>query len=317
MRLPPLPALPVVSAGLALLPLRLFLGGTFVYAGIEKLADQGFLAEGAPTYIGTQLEAFAEGTPGGFILRTFAEPIPAVAGVGIALFEIVVGLLAFFGLLTRAAALAGLTLSVLLFLTASWKTRPYFLGPDLVFAFAWLPFALAGAAAQPAFDHLTMPQLRFRRRATPRRVSLPVVERGDALTRRGFVAVGLGAVGALTLIAAAGASLTRGSYKRPAAAPAGLEIPGAAELAPGEALTYQAASGEPDILIRADDGSYAAFSALCTHAGCEVLYRDGQLVCPCHGGIFNARTGAVEGGPPPTPLPSRSIVERDGSIFAA
>ena len=30
----------------------------------------------------------------------------------------------------------------LLFLTASWHTTPYFLGPDLIFTFAWLPFVL-------------------------------------------------------------------------------------------------------------------------------------------------------------------------------
>jgi thiosulfate dehydrogenase [quinone] large subunit len=316
MRLPPAPSVPTASSGLALLPLRVFLGGTFVYAGIEKLTDPGFLAEGAPTYIGSQLEAFADGTPGGFILRTFAEPIPEVAGIGVALFEIVVGLLALFGLLTRAAAVAGFGLSMLLFLTASWKTRPYFLGPDLVFAFAWLPFVLAGAAGQPALDHVSMRELQLRRRAKPRRVPVPVVERGEALTRRAFVAVGLGATGALALIAAAGASLTRGTYKQPVAAPSGVEIPGAADLAPGEALTYQAASGMQDILIRAEDGSYTAFSALCTHGGCEVAYRGGRLICPCHGGIFNAQTGAVEGGPPPTPLPARKVVERDGSVFA-
>jgi uncharacterized membrane protein YphA (DoxX/SURF4 family) len=106
MRLPRIPDAPAVPPGIALLPLRLFLGGTFVYAGIEKLTDPGFLAEGAPTYIGSQLEAFADGTPGGLILRTFAEPIPEFAGVGVALAEIVIGLLAFFGLLTRAAARA-------------------------------------------------------------------------------------------------------------------------------------------------------------------------------------------------------------------
>jgi thiosulfate dehydrogenase [quinone] large subunit len=147
MRLPALPAAPAIAPGLALLPLRLFLGGTFVYAGIEKLLDPGFLAKGAPTYIGSQLEAFADGTPGGAVLRALALPLPEVAGVGVALFELAIGLLAVLGLLTRAAALAGLGLSTLLFLTASWKTRPYFLGPDLVFAFAWLPFALAGAAS--------------------------------------------------------------------------------------------------------------------------------------------------------------------------
>jgi thiosulfate dehydrogenase (quinone) large subunit len=306
-----------VSPGLALFPLRLFLGGTFVYAGIEKLMDPGFLAEGAPTYIGSQLEAFADGTPGGFLLRTFAEPIPEVAGVGVALFEIVVGLLALFGFLTRAAAVAGLGLSLVLFLTASWKTRPYFLGPDLVFAFAWLPFALAGATGQPALDHLTMRELRLRRSPRPRRVPLPAVERGDTLTRRAFVAVGLGASGGLALIAAAGASLTRGTYRPATAASSGVEIPGAGELAPGNALLYQGAAGAPDILIRAEDGSYAAFSALCTHGGCEVLYQGGRLVCPCHGGIFNAQTGAVEGGPPPTPLPARTIEERDGSVFSS
>jgi thiosulfate dehydrogenase (quinone) large subunit len=317
MRLLPLPAVPSITPGSALLPLRLFLGGTFVYAGIEKLTDPGFLAEGAPTYIGSQLEAFADGTPGGLVLRTFAEPIPEVAGVGVALAEIVIGLLAFFGLLTRAAAAAGLGLSVLLFLTASWKTRPYFLGPDLVFAFAWLPFVLAGAAGQPALDHVTMRELRLRRRPAPRRVPVPAVERGDPLTRRAFVAVGLGATGALALIAAAGASLTRGTYKRPAAAPSGVEIPGGAELAPGEALIYQDSGGTPDILIRAEDGSFTAFSALCTHGGCEVAYRDGSLVCPCHGGVFNAQTGAVEAGPPPTPLPARTVEERGGGVFAS
>ncbi len=136
--------------GLALLPLRAFLGGTFTYAGIQKLADPGFLHPGAPTYIGTQLQGFASGTPGGFILRAFALPHPVLAGIGVAIIEIVVGLFAALGLLTRPAAVAGMGLSVLLFLTASWDTSPYFLGPDLVFAFAWLPFALSGAAGQPA-----------------------------------------------------------------------------------------------------------------------------------------------------------------------
>ena len=316
MRPPRIPAVPALAPGLALLPLRLFLGGTFVYAGIEKLTDPGFLAEGAPTYIGSQLEAFADGTPGGFILRTFAEPIPEVAGVGVALAEIVIGLLAFFGLLTRAAAIAGLSLSVLLFLTASWKTRPYFLGPDLVFAFAWLPFVLAGALEQPALDHMTVRELRLRSRPQPRRVPLPAVERGAPLTRRAFVAAGVGATGALALIAAAGTSLTRGTYKQPAAGAKGVEIPGATELVPGEALVYQGSAGTPNVLIRAEDGSFAAFSALCTHGGCEVAYQNGRLVCPCHGGVFNAQTGAVESGPPPSPLPARTVEERDGSVFA-
>ena len=97
-----------ITPGLALLPVRLFLGVTFVYAGYQKLSDPGFLHPGSATYIGTQLHAFANGTPGGFLLRWFAIPQPRVAGVGVALAEIAIGLLTTAGMLTRAAAAAGL-----------------------------------------------------------------------------------------------------------------------------------------------------------------------------------------------------------------
>src|SRR5438270_10553756 len=137
-----------------LLPLRLFLGGTFAYAGVQKLSDPGFLHPGAPTYIGNQLRGFAHGTPGGFRLRTFAIPHAELAGVVVALLEIGVGLLVLAGLLTRLAAVLGLSLNLVLFLTASWKTSPYFLGSDIVFVFAWLPLVLAGASGQPAVDHV-------------------------------------------------------------------------------------------------------------------------------------------------------------------
>src|SRR5690242_14812214 len=141
-----------VSPALALFPLRLFLGITFVYGGIQKLSDPGFLHPGAPTYIGTQLRGFAHATPGGFLLRAFAIPHPVLAGVGVALVEIAVGLLVTAGLLTRAAAAVGLALNLLLFLTNSWHTYPYFLGSDIVFVFAWLPFVVVGAARQPTLD---------------------------------------------------------------------------------------------------------------------------------------------------------------------
>src|SRR5436189_5742124 len=103
--------LPPIAPGLALLPLRLFLGLTFVYAGIQKLSDPGFLHAGAPTYIGTQLHGFAAGTPGGFVLRTFALPHPELAGIGVAVTEILIGLLVTAGLFTRIAAAAGLGLN--------------------------------------------------------------------------------------------------------------------------------------------------------------------------------------------------------------
>src|SRR6476660_6382595 len=142
------------SPAMALFPLRLFLGGTFVYAGIQKMSDPGFLHAGASTYIGTQLQDFATGAPGGFLLRTFALPHPELAGIGVAIAEITIGLLVTAGLFTRVAAAVGMCLNLILFLTASWHTSPYFLGPDLVFAFAWLPLVLAGASGQPALDNV-------------------------------------------------------------------------------------------------------------------------------------------------------------------
>ncbi len=68
-----------ISPALALFPLRLFLGVTFVYAGIQKLSDPGFLHAGAPTYIGTQLHGFAAGTPGRLHP---ADVRPAASGAG-------------------------------------------------------------------------------------------------------------------------------------------------------------------------------------------------------------------------------------------
>ena len=84
------------------------------------------------------------------MLRAFAIPHPSLAGAGVALTEIAVGLLVTTGLLTRPAAAVGLLLNLILFLTNSWHTYPYFLGSDIVFVFAWSPFVLVGPPGSPA-----------------------------------------------------------------------------------------------------------------------------------------------------------------------
>jgi len=339
----------LVSPAVALLPLRLFLGVTFVYAGIQKLSDPGFLHAGAPTYIGTQLEGFAGGTPGGFILKAFAIPIPVEAGIGVALAEIAIGLLAASGLYTRVAAACGLGLNLLLFLTASWHTTPYFLGPDIVFVFAWLPFVLAGAEGQPALDNvIDRPEVAQRTRLRPFEV-----EEGDAValdpgsTRRTLLlelGAGAAAIAGISLLArgaysaprslarsapsgsAGGGSAAQGGGEagRTGARSGASKIPSnAVELGPakrlpsGTAATYSdPTDGSPDIVIRESDGSVKAFSAVCTHAGCTVGYEGGTIVCPCHGGEYSAETGEVIAGPPPAPLEPRKVLEADGKIYA-
>jgi Rieske Fe-S protein len=42
-----------------------------------------------------------------------------------------------------------------------------------------------------------------------------------------------------------------------------------------------------------------------------------QLVCPCHGGTYDAKTGRVLGGPPPTPLPKIAVHVRNGEVTTA
>jgi thiosulfate dehydrogenase (quinone) large subunit len=295
---------------MALFPLRLFLGGTFVYAGIQKLSDAGFLDRDAPTYIGTQLEGFAHGTPGGFLLEP-ALSHAAVAGVGVALLEILIGVLVLMGVLTGTAAAAGLALNLVLFLTATWHTTPYFLGSDIVFVFAWLPFVLAGADGQPTVHALlSRHRLRVRRPARPE----------PSLSRRALLTRALGLAGVLTAATAAASALARGTYEpppRPRAARQPGDLGRADALAPGDSQAYtDPTSGEQALVIRSPDGKLYAVSAMCTHAGCPLEYDRDSLACPCHNSTFDVRTGAPERGPARRPLATAQVVERDGRILA-
>jgi len=297
-----------IAPGMALFPLRVFLGGTFVYAGIQKLSDPGFLNAHAPTYIGTQLEGFADGTPGGPLLQP-ALSHAAAAGVGVAVLEILIGVLVVMGVLTRPAAAIGLALNLVLFLTASWHTAPYFLGSDIVFVFAWLPFVLVGAEGQP-----TVAALLTRRPDRLRRTS----ER--TLTRRALMTHALGLAGLITAAAAAGATLARGSYRAPPRPRAGRrpgDLGPARALAPGDSQPYtDPSSGEDAIVIRRPNGKLYALSALCTHAGCRLEYDRDALTCPCHNSTFDIRTGAPERGPARRPLATAAVTEQEGRIVA-
>jgi Rieske Fe-S protein len=72
------------------------------------------------------------------------------------------------------------------------------------------------------------------------------------------------------------------------------------------------------VLTRSVDGSVHAFSAVCTHQGCTVdKVSGGTIRCPCHGSTFDAATGAVTGGPAPSPLPTIAVAVRDGGVYRA
>ncbi|MGW4199408.1 DoxX family protein [Streptomyces sp. NPDC004726] len=129
----------------ALLPLRLFLGVTFVYAGIDKLTDTQFLAGSGAGSIGDLMRA-VRGTSAIPGLVDLALKNPEGFGYAIALGEIAVGIGTLVGLFTRLAALGGALISLSLWLTVTWQTDPYYYGNDLVYLMAWLPLVIGGAS---------------------------------------------------------------------------------------------------------------------------------------------------------------------------
>jgi len=126
-----------------LLPMRLFLGITFIYAGLQKLADPQFFNPSARGYIGKQIMAFATGSPLHDILIRLV-PHAAFFGALVAYGEIAIGLGTLLGLLFRPAAFFGILINLAFFLSATWHVYPYFYGSDIVFIFCWLTLLISG-----------------------------------------------------------------------------------------------------------------------------------------------------------------------------
>ncbi|MGW2462240.1 DoxX family protein [Streptomyces sp. NPDC001761] len=127
----------------ALLPLRVFLGITFVYAGLDKLTDSAFLRSAGTGSIGETMRS-ARDSAAIPALVDLALKSPVGFGYAMALGELAVGIGVLIGLFGRLAALGGALISLSLWLTVSWATTPYYYGNDLAYLMAWLPLVLAG-----------------------------------------------------------------------------------------------------------------------------------------------------------------------------
>ncbi|POX55490.1 hypothetical protein C3489_10615 [Streptomyces sp. Ru71] len=147
------------AARYALLPLRVFLGVTFVYAGLDKLTDSGFMQASGAGSIGDTMRSVRDSAaiPA---LVDLALKSPVGFGYAIAFGELAAGIGILLGFLGRLAALGGVLISLSLWLTVSWATTPYYYGNDLAYLMAWLPLVLAGT---PLFSVDAL--LRARRRA--------------------------------------------------------------------------------------------------------------------------------------------------------
>ena len=362
--------------------MRAFLGLTFSYAGLQKLANPDYLDPSSPASVAHQMGLLRGSSPIGPLLGLSAHA-PTLVGLMIAFGELAVGVGTLLGLWSRVAAIGGALLALTFFLTVSWATTPYYYGADVVFVFAWLVMFAFGSGSvlsvdawlrnrarrglglgpEPATVPVAVPRLRAlcargakcglgtdgsctRLAGCP---VFPVTEtlpgaRTAELARRNLIAgtVAAAAVGVLAVVlggvtaaigravggtprrshAARGpagattstpAPLSSGSTSSGSgaqsspAATAGTAVAAATSIGVGQAKSFtNPADGNPVWVVHLSGATFVAFSAVCTHAGCSVEYDPStiEFVCPCHGGSYDARTGKVLQGPPPSPLPS-------------
>lgn len=153
-------SLRATAARFALLPLRLFLGFTFLYAGVDKLTDSAFISASGAGSLGEVLRGTHDSAAVPALVG-LAQHSPEGFGIAIASGEILVGLGALVGLFGRLAALGGLLISLSLWLTISWAGNPYYYGNDLPYMMAWVPLLLAGT---PMYSLDALLGLRRRRR---------------------------------------------------------------------------------------------------------------------------------------------------------
>jgi thiosulfate dehydrogenase [quinone] large subunit len=324
--------------GRALLPLRAFLGFTFCFAGLQKLANPGFFLASNPGSIQAQLAGAGRRSP----VHALISPLAHVAiplGLLIAAGELAIGLGTLLGLWQRLAAAGGLALSLMLFLTVSFHASPYYTGADIVFAFAWTPLLLAGSGPLLSADAAIA--ARARAPQSSRRMGAEEPGRREAVLKGTMTAVtavaGLilgGAVAGLGRLAGGvknspGTAQPLSSQPAPSSSgpsgaggshPAGTAIGPAKDVPVGGAASFSdPRTGDPSIVIQPTAGKFVAFDAVCPHAGCTVYYDQSAalIVCPCHGSQFNPSTGAVQVGPAPTGLTPITIAKNSsGQLYA-
>jgi cytochrome b6-f complex iron-sulfur subunit len=145
-----------------------------------------------------------------------------------------------------------------------------------------------------------------------------VEEPGEQATRRAFLA----AAGAAGLCYAAAFAYPVYRYLASpeemalsATAVTEVTLKDAQRLPLGSVLMFKFGTS-PAMLIHHADGRWAAMTAVCTHLGCTVQYEPqaDRIHCACHGGVYNAYTGANVSGPPPKPLRVFKVTAGDAGV---
>ena len=268
--------------------MRLWLGATWIYAGWDKASDPGFLTSGSPTFIGSQLAAYAQNSPLDFLLNKILDH-PTQVGIFVMVAEFAIGFATLLWIAPTWAAFGGFVMSISLWLSSSWNVQPYFMASDSAYAILWLTYFLFLYGS--------------RRKSN------------ISIDRRGFIRVS-----SIAALAVVGVGLGRLFPKKAAAVSAGpAKIIEDSALAVGKIHNFTSKSGSPAVLFKSKTGVYA-YSAVCTHEGCTVQYNSASknLQCGCHGAVFNpGKDGTVVTGPTNKPLPKIKVAVEGAWIVEA
>ncbi|MCX6442284.1 MAG: Rieske 2Fe-2S domain-containing protein [Actinobacteria bacterium] len=268
--------------------MRLWLGATWIYAGWDKASDPGFLTSGSPTFIGSQLAAYAQNSPIDFLLNKILDHATQV-GILVMVAEFAIGFATLLWIAPTWAAFGGFLTSLFLWLSSTWNVQPYFLASNSVYTVFWFTYFLFLYGS--------------RRKSN------------ISIDRRGFIRVSL-----IAALAVASAGLGRLLPKKSAAVSAGpAKIIEDRALAVGKIHNFTSKSGSPAVLFKSKTGVYA-YSAVCTHEGCTVQYNSAtkNLQCGCHGAVFDpGKDGTVVTGPTNKPLPKIKVAVEGAWIVEA
>ncbi|HWS37717.1 MAG TPA: Rieske (2Fe-2S) protein [Actinoplanes sp.] len=167
-------------------------------------------------------------------------------------------------------------------------------------------------------------------------IETPQDRPGTASSRRG-VLLGAGALGATAALAACGTDTVgtnpNGSDFAAEPAPAGSEgtdggSTGGGSTGGGSAGTVLVAASKVEVgggvildemvVTQPTEGTFKAFSNVCTHQGCKVSeIAGGTINCKCHGAKFSIEDGSPTSGPAKAALAATEVSQDGDNIVTA
>ncbi|MBN1179817.1 MAG: Rieske (2Fe-2S) protein [Anaerolineae bacterium] len=137
---------------------------------------------------------------------------------------------------------------------------------------------------------------------------------GHTLSRRDFMKVGIGALGALAVLELGGVSLMFLQSRSQEGEFGDTITAGPVDNFPAGSVT-EFTDGR-FFLLRAPDGGFLALHNRCPHLGCTVTWEPhlDRFLCPCHASTFDFY-GNFDNPPVPRPLDAFSVRIQDGVVL--